>query len=64
MFFVLADAMNRYQYLKPGVALILAFVGLKMALSYWFHIATSLSLIVIVTVLVGSVVLSLRKPRD
>ena len=64
MFFVLADAMNRYQYLKPGVALILAFVGLKMALSYWLHIPTSLSLVVIVTVLVGSVVLSLRKPRD
>ena len=64
MFFVLADAMNRYQYLKPGVALILAFVGLKMALSYWIHVATSLSLAVIVTVLVGSVVLSLLKPKD
>lgn len=63
MFFVLADAMNRYQYLKPGVALILAFVGLKMALSYWFHISTGLSLAVIVSVLAGSVVLSLLKPK-
>ena len=62
MFFVLADAMNRYQYLKPGVALILAFVGLKMALSFWFHISTGLSLAVIVSVLIGSVALSLRRP--
>ena len=62
MFFVLADAMNRYRYLKPGVALILAFVGVKMALSYWFHISTSLSLAVIVSVLVGAVGLSLRNP--
>lgn len=64
MFFVLADAMNRYRYLKPGVALILGFVGLKMALSYWFHISTGVSLAVIITVLIGSVTLSLRKPAD
>ena len=63
MFFVLANAMNRYQYLKPGVAIILGFVGLKMALSYWFHIATSVSLAVIVTVLVGSVALSIQRPK-
>ncbi len=63
MFFVLADAMNRFRYLKPGVALILGFVGLKMALSYWVHLSTVLSLAVIVTVLVGSVALSLARPE-
>ncbi len=30
MFFVLAGAMDRFAYLKPGVALILGFVGVKM----------------------------------
>ncbi len=64
MFFVLADAMNRYHYLKPGVAIILGFVGLKMTLSYWVHVATSWSLAVIVTVLVGSVALSVLRPKD
>jgi tellurite resistance protein TerC len=63
MFFVLADAMTRYKYLKPAVALILAFVGLKMALSYWFHLSIALSLTVIVGVLATAIVLSVMRLR-
>ncbi len=33
LFFVLAGMMDKFVYLKPGVALILVFVGLKMTLS-------------------------------
>ena len=55
LFFVLADLMTRFMYLKPGVAVILAFVGLKMVASYWIHLSTGLSLAVIVSVLVLSV---------
>lgn len=61
LFFVLADLMTRFMYLKPGVAVILAFVGLKMVASYWIHLSTGLSLAVIVSVLVLSVVLSIVK---
>jgi tellurite resistance protein TerC len=61
LFFVLASMLDRFVYLKPGVAFILVFVGLKMTLSAWLHIPTALSLAVIVTTLAASVILSLRR---
>jgi tellurite resistance protein TerC len=60
LFFVLASMLDKFVYLKPGVAFILVFVGLKMTLSGWIHIPTVLSLAVIVTALAVAVVLSLR----
>jgi tellurite resistance protein TerC len=63
MFFVLADAMNRFVYLKPGVALILGFVGIKMVLSGWLHLPVGISLGVIAAVLIGSILLSVVKLR-
>lgn len=62
LFFVLAGAMDKFHYLKPGVALILLFVGIKMVASAWVHPSTVLSLVVIITILAGSVVLSLLRP--
>ena len=53
--------MDKFVYLKPGVALILIFVGLKMTLSHWVHVPTLLSLAVIVVTLAGAVLLSLRR---
>jgi tellurite resistance protein TerC len=61
LFFVLAGMMDKFVYLKPGVALILIFVGLKMALSHWLHVPTLLSLGIIVVTLAGAVLLSLRR---
>jgi tellurite resistance protein TerC len=60
LFFVLAGMLDRFVYLKPGVAFILVFVGLKMTLSAWIHIPTVLSLAVIVTTLGLAVAFSLR----
>jgi tellurite resistance protein TerC len=60
LFFVLAGMLDKFVYLKPGVAFILVFVGLKMTLSAWVHIPTLLSLGVILTTLTVAVVLSLR----
>ena len=59
LFFVVAGAMDRFAYLKPGVALILVFVGFKMTLSHWVHLPIGISLAVIVGTLAGSVALSL-----
>jgi len=64
LFFVLAGMMDRFEYLKPGVALILVFVGTKMVLNGVFHVPIAGSLIVILAVLVGSVLLSMRKTRS
>jgi tellurite resistance protein TerC len=61
MFFVLAGMLDKFVYLKTGVAFILVFVGLKMTLSGWIHIPTALSLAVIVLTLAASIALSLRR---
>ncbi len=61
LFFVLAGMMDKFVYLKPGVAIILIFVGLKMTLSHWLHVPTLLSLTFIVLTLVAAVLLSLRR---
>ena len=59
LFFVLAGMMDKFVYLKPGVALILVFVGGKMAVSAWLHVPILASLAVIVLTLGASVGLSL-----
>ncbi len=61
LFFVLSGMMDRFAYLKPGVALILMFVGLKMTLSRWIHLPILLSLGVILLTLTVAVLLSLRR---
>jgi tellurite resistance protein TerC len=61
LFFVLAGMLDRFVYLKPGVALILVFVGLKMAVSAWVHIPILASLAVIVLTLAVAVGLSLAR---
>jgi tellurite resistance protein TerC len=63
LFFLIAGLMDRFRHLKGGVALILLFVGVKMALSAWVHVGIGLSLAVIVGTLAGAVLLSLRAPR-
>jgi tellurite resistance protein TerC len=61
LFFVLSDMIDKFDYLKYGVALVLVFVGLKMLVSYWFHPHIAISLGAIVVILAGSVALSLWK---
>ncbi len=61
LFFVLAGMMDKFVYLKPGVALILIFVGIKMTASYWVHVPILVSLAVIVLTLGAAVGLSLRR---
>ena len=63
LYFVLAGALDRFQYLKVGVALILVFIGLKMALSGWFVLPTLAALGVILLTLGISVGASLLRPR-
>jgi tellurite resistance protein TerC len=65
LFFVLAGMLDKFVYLKPGVAIILVFVGVKMIGTPWFKISTIISLLVVVTILATAVVLSLwRSARE
>jgi tellurite resistance protein TerC len=61
LYFLLADLRDRFRYLQQGLAVILAFVGIKMILAEWYHIETFISLGVIALVLTVSIWLSMRK---
>ena len=60
MYFLLADMMHRFVYLKLGLALVLIWVGIKMGLHDIAKIPTTLSLAVIVTILAVAIIASFR----
>jgi tellurite resistance protein TerC len=64
MYFLLANARQRFHYLSHALGGILIFVGIKMAFSHWYHLNTYLSLGVILVMLVAAVVFSERKARQ
>jgi tellurite resistance protein TerC len=64
LYFLLADMRTRFVFLQQGLAIILAFVGVKMIVAPWYHIPTWLSLTVIAIVLTASIGFSLRVTRS
>lgn len=64
LYFALGGVLDKFRYLKTGLGVVLAFVGVKMLLAHspW-KIDTLASLAVIILILVASVVLSLRRPK-
>jgi tellurite resistance protein TerC len=64
LYFLLADMRDRFQYLQTGLGVILAFVGIKMTLSYWWHMPIVASLSVIAMILVVSIFASIRSSSD
>lgn len=63
MYFLLADLMNRFIYLKIGLAVLLVWVGVKMLLLDVFYIPTTVSLTVIAAILTVSIGASLWATR-
>ena len=63
MYFLLANAKERFHYLSHALGGILIFVGIKMTVSHWFHMSTYLSLGIIVAMLVAAIVFSQRRAR-
>jgi tellurite resistance protein TerC len=59
LYFLLAGAMQYFRYLKPGLACVLAFIGGKMLLSYWWPLPTIWSLAGVGLILGASVVFSM-----
>ena len=64
MYFLLANAKERFHYLSHALGGILIFVGLKMTVAHWFHLNTYVSLGVIVAMLIAAVVFSIRKANQ
>ena len=60
MYFLLANAREKFRYLPHALGGILTFVGAKMVVSHWLHVDTYLSLAIIVTMLVAAIALSTR----
>lgn len=67
MFFLLAGVIDKFRYLKVGLALLLTFIGLKMLLHEYLDelgFSTTDSLFIIVGILGGSIFLSLVLPEN
>jgi tellurite resistance protein TerC len=64
LFFLLKGAVDKFDYLQQGIAIVLIFIGVKMLIEYFgIHINIFISLGVIVACLVGSVLYSIKYPR-
>ena len=63
LYFVLAGAIQYFRYLKVGLSIVLVFIGLKMVLVNYVHIPTPLSLVVVVFIIGGSILLSVKATR-
>src|SRR3989442_817355 len=63
LYFVFANAMTKFYYLKLGLAVVLSFVGVKMVLADVYHIPIALSLAVIAMVLASAIIASVVRAR-
>jgi len=59
LYFLLANLINRFIYLKAGLALVLAFVGIKMIVADYFPVPTPISLALIVFILAVTITISM-----
>ena len=62
LYFLLANFIHMFSRLKYGLAIILAFIGLKMVIAPFFHISSPLSLAVVGSVLLVSIFASILFP--
>jgi tellurite resistance protein TerC len=63
LYFVLADAMDRFHYLKYGLAALLVFIGMKLLLSDVIHISVAINFAVIGLLIGAAVAVSVWHSR-
>ena len=64
LYFLLAGLMNRFIYLRTGLAFVLAFVGIKMILADYFPLSRGLALGVIALILGVTIAISMYKTQN
>ena len=64
LYFLLAGLMDRFIYLRTGLALVLAFVGIKMIIADYLPLPRVLSLAIIALILGVTIVLSMLKTQS
>ncbi len=63
LFFLLRGAAAKFDYLQQGIAIVLAFIGVKMLIEKWIHLPVWVSLLVIVICISFSIFYSIRFNR-
>lgn len=63
LYFILANFIHLFRFLKYGLSIILIFIGFKMLIAPWYPIPSLISLIILAVVLLSSVALSLLIPE-
>lgn len=63
LYFVFANVMGKFYYLKLGLSVVLSFIGVKMVLADIYHISIGLSLAVIAFVLAVALIASIVSDR-
>jgi tellurite resistance protein TerC len=63
LYFLLAGMLGRFRFLRPALAAILVFVGLKMSASDFFHVPAAASLAVLLAILAVAVAASIVTER-
>ncbi|HZJ25170.1 MAG TPA: TerC family protein [Anaerolineales bacterium] len=64
LYFLLANVMDKFQYLKLGLSAVLTFIGVKMVITDLYHIPVGVSLAVVAGILTLSVLASLWRARN
>lgn len=64
LYFLLANLVTRFIYLRFGLAVILCFVGAKMIIAKWMHIPNWLSLLIIGSALLVTIAVSVFATRN
>ncbi|HJW38503.1 MAG TPA: TerC family protein [Candidatus Udaeobacter sp.] len=64
LYFLVARMMDRFIYLRIGLAFVLGFVGLKMIVAKYFPVPTPISLGIIVSILAVTIGISMLKTRN
>jgi len=63
LFFLLRGAASKFDFLQQGIAVVLIFIGVKMLVAEWVHIAVWVSLLVIIFCISGSILYSVYHKR-
>jgi tellurite resistance protein TerC len=64
LYFLVANLVKRFIYLKTGLAVVLGFVGAKMMITDFVHVPTAISLLIIVLVLATTITISMVATRN
>jgi tellurite resistance protein TerC len=63
LYFLVADAVRRFSFVKPAIAILLMFIGVKMLISPFVHLPVTVTLAAIVVMVGGAVAANLWRDR-